>query len=572
MQLKKVFQLAILASLFGVFTACSDDSSSSASDEDSSSSVASFRSSSSLSTRADIDYKDTISLGDTMRIYLELFKGDSSKMDESETYLDSEAVSLPLYLGELPKGSRITVYATTSDIKNEKIRIKSEFGETLQAIFAAPKDETREDSVYRSELIPSFGANSNATFRDSNTFVNFSDNHFFVTIDGEFNDESSIKLKVNVDTSYYRYIGESEEVSMKMTDTLRGIMLIDNAPDEVSIAFSASEGYSVNLTTAGENIVMYKLTDKDKELGNSTTNLDTMLVPDDSVNWSIKIKPESFSSVWTGPFAYFEARTKARALEQGEYFSFPDSINYPGEAFVRTRPKDDIGIYKYNLRQEQFVWIGDYNKGDSIIVRHWIENYNDENFQNVSCEILDKKKKVQGTISSVYGGSLKITKDMPEGAYYLHYLRLKSDPLDQGIPDSLRYVLQLYTMVQQPGILKTMQFYDSESDSPMKEKVLAIADTLRFDEFTFLMEPNSKTKWDIIGSDIAWFVPCETLNYLNNSSNYKESNCEDEQEISSNYLIALEAGIGETAELIAQSVADPAKRDTLKISIIAKTN
>ena len=127
-------------------------------------------------------------------------------------------------------------------------------------------------------------------------------------------------------------------------------------------------------------------------------------------------------------------------------------------------------------------------------------------------------------------------------------------------------------MVQQPGILKTMEFYDSESDSPMKEKVLVVDDTLRFEDFVFLMEPNSKTKWDIIGSDIAWFVPCETLNYLNNSSNYKESNCEDEQEISSNYLIALEAGIGETAELIAQSVADPAMRDTLKISIIAKTN
>ena len=288
---------------------------------------------------------------------------------------------------------------------------------------------------------------------------------------------------------------------------------------------------------------------------------------------NVEIQTSTTQSLFAQTFAQFEARTKARALEQGEYFSFPDSINYPGEAYERTRPKDDIGIYKYNLRQEQFVWIGDYKKGDSIIVKHWIQNYNDENFQNVSLEILDKKKKVQGTISSVYGGSLKITKDMPEGPYYLHYLRLNSDPLDQGLKhDSLRYVLQLYTMVQQPGILKTMEFYDSESDSPMKEKVLVVDDTLRFEDFVFLMEPNSKTKWDIIGSDIAWFVPCETLNYLNNSSNYKESNCEDEQEISSNYLIALEAGIGETAKLIAQSVADPAMRDTLKISIIAKTN
>ncbi|MBR4399295.1 MAG: hypothetical protein IKT05_09000 [Fibrobacter sp.] len=572
MQFKKLLSLSAALFMTVAFTACGDDSSSSASDEDSSSSVPSFRSSSSLSTRADIDYKDTVKLGDTLRIYLELFKGDSSKMDESEIYLDSTATTLPMYLGEFPKGSRIKVFASTSNIKNDQIRIKSEFGDYLQATKAAPKTAARKDSVYRNALIPSFGADSSATFRDSNTFVTFNDNHYFLELEGDFSDESSMKLKVVVDSSYYKYTGEDEKISMKMSDTLRGILLIDNAPKEVSIAFSASEGYSVNLTTVGENIILYKLTDGDKELGSSKTNLDTMLVPNDSVNWSIKIKPESFSSIWTGPYAFFEAITKARELEQGEYFSNPDSIKYPGEAYERTRPKDDIGTYKYNLRQEQFVWIGDYKKGDSVIVKHWIQNYNDENFQNVSIEILDKKKKSQATISSAYGGSFKVSGDMPEGPYYLHYLRLNSDPLDQGIPDSLRYVLQLYTMVQQPGLLKEMKFYDSEKDAPLKEKVLAAGDTMRFDDFEFLMTPHSKTSWKIIGEDIAWFVPCKTLDYLNNSSNYKSATCEDEQEISSDYLIALEGGIGETAELIAQSVADPAMRDTLTITIIAKAD
>jgi hypothetical protein len=551
------------------FTACGDDSSSSASDEESSSSVPSFKSSSSLSTRADIDYKDTVKLGDTLRLYVDLFKGDSSKMDESEIYLDSTATTLPMYLGEFPKGSRIKVFASTSNIESEQIRIKSEYGDYLQAIKAAPKTAARKDSVYRNSLIPSYGADSTATFRDSNTFVTFNDNHYFLEVEGEFSDESSMKLKVLVDTSYYKYTGEDEKISMKMNDTLRGILLIDNAPKEVSIAFSANEGYSVNLTTVGENIILYKLTDGDKELGSSKTNLDTMLVPNDSVNWSIKIKPESFSSIWTGPYAFFETITKARELEQGEYFSNPDSIKYPGEAYERTRPKDDIGTYKYNLRQEQFVWIGDYKKGDSVIVKHWIQNYNDENFQNVSIEVLNKKKKSQATISSVYGGSFKVSED---GPYYLHYLRLNSDPLDQGIPDSLRYVLQLYTMVQQPGLLKEMKFYDSEKDAPLKEKVLAVGDTMRFEDFDFTMTPHSKTSWKIIGSDIAWFVPCKTLDYLNNSSNYKSGTCDEEQEISSNYLIALEGGIGEKAELIAQSVADPSMRDTLTITIIAKAD
>ena len=572
MQFKKLLSFSAALFMTVAFTACGDDSSSSASDEESSSSVPSFRSSSSLSTRADIDYKDTVKLGDTLRIYVELFKGDSSKMDESEIYLDSGATNLPMYLGNFPKGSRIKVFASTSNIKDEQILIKNELGEYLQATKAAPKDASRKDSVYRNALIPSFGADSSATFRDSNTFVTFNDNHYYLEIEGGFKDESSLKLKVLVDSAYYKYTGEDEKISMKMSDTLRGIMLIDKSPDEVSIAFSANEGYSVNLSTVGENIILYKLIDGDKELGSSKTNLDTMLVPNDSVNWSIKIKPESFSSIWTGPFATFEAITKARKLEQGEYFSMPDSINYPGEAYVRTRSKDDFGQYKYNLRQEQFVWIGDYKKGDSVMVRHWIQNYNDENFQNVSIEILDKDKKSKAQVSSVNGGSFKISEDWSEGPYYLHYLRLNSDPLDQGIPDSLRYVLQLFTMVQQPGLLKTMQFYDSEKDAVIDEQIYIAGDTLRFKDFNFQMEPNSSTSWKVIGSDIEWFVTCESLDYLNNSSNYDKENCKNEQKISSNYLIALESGVGKTAELIAQSVADPAKRDTLKVSIIAKVD
>ena len=572
MQFKKFLSLSAALFTTVALTACGDDSSSSASDEGSSSSVPSFRSSSSLSTRADIDYKDTLKLGDTLRLYLEEFKGDSSDMDESEIYFESGATTLPLYLGEFPKGSRIKVLARTSNIKNDQIQIKSELGDYLQAMQAAPKDASRKDSVYRTELIPSYGADTSAFFRDSNTFVTFSDNHYYLEIGGKFKNESSLNLKIIVDSAYYKYTGEDENISMKMTDTLRGIMFIDKAPDEVDIAFSANEGYSVNLTTAGENIILYKLTDGDKELGASKTNLDTMLVPNDSVNWAIKIKPESFSSIWTGPFATFEAITKARELEQGEYFSKPDSIKYPGETFLRTRPKDDLGVYKYNLRQEQFVWIGDYKKGDSIIVNHEITNYSIDPPSTATCEILDKKKKVQATISCIYGGSFTVEKDMPEGPYYLHYLRLNSYPLAQGLAhDSLCYVLQLSTMVQQPGLLKTLKFYDPEKDKTYKEMTISAGDTIRFSDFEFSMQQHSSSSWKIIGSDIEWFVPCASLAYLNNSSNYSGTSCK-EQKISSDYLIALKAGVNNTAELIAQSMADPAKRDTLQISIIAKAD
>ncbi len=572
MRIKNYFKLGSFLFAIAALTACGDDSSSSASD-DSSSSVASFRSSSSLSTRADIDYKDTVNIGDTALINIELFKGDSSKMDPKVLYLDSSAIDFPLYLGEFTKGTRIRVYASTSNIGEDRIRVKSEFGEYLQALTAVARNETRKDSVFDNYLVASLGTDTTATLKDSNQFVVFNDNHYFLEVSGDFNNKSNLRLKVLVDSAYYEYTGDEENISIGMNDTLRGIVDIDKSPEKISIAFSGKEGYSINLNVKGKNISAYKFSNGKELLGDYKSSVDTMLIPTDSVNWKLDISPENFSNFQTGPFAFFEAKTKSRELEQGEYFSFPDSIEYPGEYFVRTRPKDDIGIYKYNLLQEQFVWLGDYKKGDSILVSHHIENYNDYNTP-VTCEILDKKQKVQSTISCVYGGAFAIKDKMPEGPYYLHYKRLKSDPLDQGLKhDSLRYVLQLFTMVQQPGILKTFKFYDPEKDAAYDKSTLSVGDSIRLKDIQFLIEASSKSNWNIIGSDVSWYIPCESLDYINNSSRiYKSSSCNTEQEISSDYLIAFESGISKTAELIAQSVADPAKRDTLKISIIAKAN
>ena len=580
--------LKIGAALFTAITlsACGDDSSSSP--DDSYSSVASFKSSSSLSTRADIDYKDTVSIGDTMKVYLKIAKGDSTDNDTNYAYIDKDASSVPLYIGELPKGSRIKVYASTSEINDENIRIKNEQGKYMPALTAIPKepltkslkvcggnDSAKVDSIYSNYFRPTFGCFADSTFKDSNQFVIFSDNHYYLEINGEFNSNSNLRLRVTVDTAYYNYTGDEENISMKMSDTIRGIIAIDKAPDEIDVDFSASNGYSVNLLVKGQNIDSYKLTDGQKELGSSKTNIDTMLVPTDAVNWTVKIKPVTLS---IAPFAFFETITRARALEQGEYFSYPDSISYPGKIFKRTRPKDEPGkaIYKYNLRQEQFVWLGDYKKGDSVIVKHWISNYNDYNTP-VTCEILDKNQKVQASISSTYGGAFTVKEDMPEGAYYLHYLRLNSDPLDQ-VYDSLRYVLQLYTQVQIPGLLKTFDFYDAEKNSTYTQKFYTVGDTINLNDFAFLMNAADNASWDSPNSEtetaISWYVPCAALDYIN--VDYKKSDCESnknaKQEISYSFLIAQEAGINETAELIAQSEADPTMRDTLKIEIISKSN
>lgn len=574
MSIKDIFKLGLASIAASVaLTACGDDSSStSPEDTGSSSSIASFKSSSSLSTRADIDYKGNLTLGDTVKVNIELFKGDSSKIDSSEVYIDSAATSIPLYLGNLPKGSRIKVYATANDIKNDKIQIRSEFGEQLNTLNAIPKSKGSNDSLFANYFVPSFGSKEDAVFKDSNQFVVFSQNHYYLEVLGKFNDDSNLRLLVRVDSAYYNFTGDEESVQMNMSDTIRGIVSIDNAPDYISVGFTANDGYSVNLFTSGKNIKKYQLNDGDKVLGSYTKNLDTLLVPNDSVNWTLKISTETFSNAYTGPYAFFEAITKARALEKGEYFSNPDSIPYPGKVFARTRPKDnpDSAIYRYNLRQEQFVWLGDYKKGDSLIVSHWISNYDDDNFtSSVTLEILDKKQKRQAEISSIYGGSIKIPAD---GPYYLHYLRLNSAPMDQ-VADSLRYVLQLFTQIQQPGLLKSMQFYDPQTDDYYKSIEKSEGDVIRFSSIQFYSEPNSNMSWTYVGQDVSWLVPCKDLVKIN--TNYKVSDCENdgsgEQEISSDYLVVQANAEGETAMLIAESKADPSKRDTLEVQIIAKS-
>lgn len=578
MSIKNIFtqglKLVAAASAVCLMFACSDDSSSNTEDEE----FGWVPSSSSISTRADIEYKDTVALNKKMDLNIELLKcspsqdkcDKDSNLDSSEIYVDSLTTKIPLYLGELTRGSRIRVKATVANITSDKIRIRSEYGEYLKALTAVARNDSHRDSLFDNFMVPSLGIMPDSTYRDSNQFVVFNPNHYYLELEGEFTNESTARLFVQIDTAYYNYTGESKSVSMEMSDTLRGIILMgDSAPETIKIKFAANEGNSLNLTTTGTNINKCELFEGDSLLSKSESKLDTMMIPNDSTSWTLKISPETFSSVWSGPFAFFNTITRSRELEKGEYFAKPDSIKYPGETFQRDRPKDlpEEEIYRYNLRQEQFIWLGDYKKGDSLMVKHWIKNYSEDNFSSPStCEIMNKSKKVLASISCTYGGELKVPAD---GPYYLHYLRLNSYALANGVLDSLRYVLQLFTMVQQPGLLSDMKFYDEKTDEFIKQMTIAIGDTIRFSKFNFSFEPNKASKWKEIGSDVSWYVPCESLNYIN--SVYKVESCEangTEQKISSDYLIVDENAALHEAMIIAESVADPTQRDTLKISIV----
>lgn len=573
MSIKDIFKQGLVLAVASItFVACGDDSSSSVQED-----FGYTPSSSSISSRGDIDYKDTLILNKKLDLNIELDDRDSSKSkDSSEIYIDSLATSIPLYIGEVERGSRIRVKASVAKIFEDKIRIKNEHGEYLKALTAVARNDAHKDSTFGNFMVPSLGTKPDSVYRDSNQFVALSQNHYYLEISGEFNNESTVRLFVEIDTAYYNYIGEKEKntdekekIFMEKNDTLRGIISMgDDAPETIDIDFTSSEGYSLNLTSTGTNIEKLELWKDTTLLSSNTKKLDTLLILSDTLNWTLKISPEKFSYYGSGPYAFFNAVTKTRKLEKGEYFTNPDSVKYPGEEYTSTRPKDlpEEGIYRYNLRQEHFIWLGDYKKGDSLIIKHKIQNYSDDNYRSpVTYEILNKKKKVLGTISSTYGGEFKVPED---GPYYLHYLRLNSEPKDYGVTDSLRYVLQLITMVQQPGLLKSMNFYDEENGKPINQMDVTVGDTIRFSNFAFNFSPIKETSWKEIGSDVDWYIPCESLEYINRDKLYSCSDGDTEKEISSNYLVVQEEGIAHTAKLIAQSKADPMMRDTLKVAII----
>ena len=110
--MKQTFKFNLLFGIaMATFVGCSSDSGSSAEETDtSSSSIASFKSSNSISDRADINYQDTVKLGATFKMNIEI---------------DSISSTVPIYLGQFTKGSRIKLYASTKKIKNDRIRIRS---------------------------------------------------------------------------------------------------------------------------------------------------------------------------------------------------------------------------------------------------------------------------------------------------------------------------------------------------------------------------------------------------------------------------------------------------------------
>lgn len=561
-----ILALVPLALLF----ACSESThtnSSSITDDNGSYAEDSFNSSSSISERLDIEYLDTIAAGDTLNFYMEMadwdtvkVKRDTTKEDSKDSSyvkkvchddvvcVDSANSTVSLFLGNFPKGTRVSVLAATSGMEGDTIRIRSEKGEKAKTLHPV-WNESKKDSLYSDYMLPGSGADML-----QNQFVLFSDDFYYLDLKAKFDTTAHLRVKVDVDTAYYNYTGDSSHVDIDLRDTVRGILVIGSAPKNIEIAFNVETGFSVNLSVQGEGINKYELTDKDgKTYSPAADSLDTLLVTNDSSQWTLKLTPSNVVSFLSGPFATFEAATRFRRLNQGEYLAKPDSIVYPGDTLTIVRPANDST--KYYLRQDHYVWLADLKKGDSLIVYHEMEGYckygECKGTPRAYYALLNADGDSVGTINSLEH-SFKAKSD---GPVYLRYLQLNS----KALTDSN---LTLRTFIQRPGSLDSLKFYNEEKENTYTSMRVKAGDTVKLADFAFQTVPY-KTSYNV-----KWYVPCEDLKTLGTASYISQlENCKSEQEISSFYLIAQNDAADKDARLIAQSMADPLMRDTLTVNV-----
>lgn len=568
---KNIIAFLVLVALIFI-AACSDSEHTTSKFDDDTDIADSFKSSSSITDRLDIFYNDTIPLKDTINMYVGFPVWDTTKTvvededgnkdtvtiinkcQEGVLCIDSGATEIPLYLGDFPAGTRFRISIATSDISNDTLFVMTEKDDILKA--RAPVwNSVKKDSLFTNHMIPGNGAELS-----SNEFVGFSDDFYYILLKGDFKEGSHIRTIVIADSSYYNYLGNAHIISMEKNDTLRGIIPIESAPEKVDVQFSVTTGYNVSIMAHGEWINRFMLADASGNGIDSTdeqnTSIDQLLFPEnDSSRWVLTLEPLNVENYMSGPFATFEAVTHSRQLGKGEYIANADSIGLVGDTLTVVREcKEEAKCY---LRQEQFVWLGDYEKGDSINVFHDMSGYYTRCTKTpcpASYSIIDKAGNTLGSIDDYEHGF----KAKEKGPVYLRYLRLNS-PARVDPP-----LLTLKTYIQRPGSLKSLKFYNEKLEKTYNNTYVVAKDTVFLKDFKFQTDPYKTS------SNMKWFVPCEDLNFLGttgyimNIENCKASGTEQQV---SGYLIAQEGAEGETARLIAESLADPLMRDTLKILI-----
>ena len=513
----------------------------------------SFYSSSGTSNRADIDYDDDIILDDTTNIYIQRPGTDSTgkaECPENTLCLDSLTEQINLFLGNLKKGDRVSIWIATSGLTKDTMRVMSELGQTMLPML--PRCVS-ENCTFDNFVIPGNGAEL-----VKNQFVIFEDGYYYVNLRTVFDDKAHLRLYTHVDNSYFKYTGDSSKISISLNENLRGILQIGKSPDSIKVKFAAAVGHSVTIKAEGDWINKLDLLQEGKSIAAEKDTLDNTMLTDDSTHWELVMLPEKISNYQTGPYASFTIRSTNRKLSQGEYFAHPDSLGKAGEFLKKTRQKIDA----FELRQDQYVWLGDFKKGDTLVVEHLFRGYGKraaKPFTVIDYSVLGKGGKSLKTLTETNMG-YKVEND---GPIYFHFQMVNS----LNTPDAKD--LELYTLVKRPGSLTKFNFYDATNKKVLDTLKVSEDQSLKLDEMAFESSPTA-TK----NGAVNWFIPCVDWMVLGNV-NYDscEGNTKGELKVESTEnaddakILIVSGGSGSTAKLIAESLLDPQKRDTLHIVV-----
>jgi len=509
----------LLASAFLALVACGGGG---GGGEEESSSSSAPSSSSALSDREDIVYSDTI-LSDTLH---------------TRILSDSANGSWTYYLGEYPAGTQLTVWAATQNLTGARLRIRAE-----GSVKALLPSDANPDGQFQDYMVPASDTLSSLV---GNDFYTLAAGFYALEIEGTPNaDTALLRLHVTPRRARFAYTGTGDSLQLIAGDTLRGFFQLSKGGGSVHVRFRSPEGFNLNLSTNGTLIDTTWLTDSSTAatLATGQNALRLQLLPQTPSAWDVHIQSAT-PTYLDGPYAFFELVLNSLQMLQGEYFSKPDSIVKAGDTLKVLRPRNDAALY--DMRHDQYVYLGTYQSGDSLVVIH--QNYGFTSLRAPGMLILDANQEKVDTLTNARGWGFKVT---TAGPYYLHYWRT------DGYAEDPALTLSLTTVVQHIGSLTDWTLQNS-TGSDMGFKDLAVGDTL-FMAKSLLWVPSPISA----STAVQWFIPCADYNIIRDDRNL--TTCTGERfKVNTPWIRAIGSGSG---RLISQSVADPTQSDTLIVVV-----
>lgn len=495
--------------------------------EEESSSSQSVSSSSSFSDREDIAYDDTLLVDSLYRIGLS----------------DSGAGSWVLYIenttgAPFKAGTRFTVWAGTQNLTGVRLRIRKE-GAVKPLV---PSDAV--NGVYTDYMEP----HADTTDLVGNDFYTTEAGYYALEIEATPGTSPAyLKIHVMVDDGLFGYTGTGDTIDVVAGDTLRGFFRLDQGEGAVVARFRSPAGYRLGLSVQGSLTDTLWVADSlAKALSASgITVLKAQYLPQLANTWYLNMRSVQ-PSYLDGPYAFFTVALSSMQLLRGEYFAWPDSIAKPGDTLTVVRPRNDAALY--DVRHDQYVWLGDLAAGDSILVRH-----DNEGFTSVKAPVLAVLNSKGDSVGVLNASNNFAFKAPSAGAWYLHYYRTDGYATDPAL------TLTLTTVVQKPGSLQGWSLDKSFvnlnlSDSDTGNDTLKVAQSL-------IWTPTPATG----STSVQWYLTCEDLVAGVVSDGRSTTSCAGTRTLLQNpWLVARKTG---SAKLISQSVADPNQADTLLVQV-----